>query len=174
MSTLTEIEEAVPALRRYAGSLLRHTQDADDLVQDCLVRALDRLPERNGDMPVKPWLFAILHNQFISRWRSARRWRKVMQDPGPTMPDGAVEPPQEWSIAHRDLIRALDTLPEPQRQILLLIGVEQLEYREVAAILDIPLGTVMSRLSRARDGLREQMAGHARQTQPSHNLRRVK
>ncbi|HEY2134124.1 MAG TPA: RNA polymerase sigma factor [Acetobacteraceae bacterium] len=174
MSTLTEIEEAVPALRRYAGSLLRQTQDADDLVQDCLVRALDRLPERSGDMPVKPWLFAILHNLFISRWRSARRWRKVLHDPGPNMPDGAIEPPQEWSIAHRDLIRGLDTLPEPQRQVLLLVGVEQLEYSEVAAILEIPIGTVMSRLSRARDGLREHMAGHARQTPPRHNLRRVK
>ena len=91
MSTLTEIGSD-PSLRRYAGSLLRHAQDADDLVQDCLVRALDRLPDRSGDMPVRPWLFAILHNLFISRWRSARRWRKVVHDPGPHMPDGTVEP----------------------------------------------------------------------------------
>ncbi len=173
MSTLTEIEEAVPALRRYAASLLRGTQDADDLVQDCLVRALDRLPSRNGALPVKPWLFAILHNLFISRWRGARRWRRILAPIGTDLPDAPTPAPQEWRLAHRDLLRGLDALPEPQRQVLLLVAVEGLEYRDVATILDIPIGTVMSRLSRARDGLNAHMGGQARAT-PRQALRRVK
>ena len=174
MSTLTEIEETVPALRRYAASLLRQTQDADDLVQDCLVRALDKLPSRNAEVPVKPWLFAILHNLFINRWRKARRWARILSDPGPDTPEIPVEASQEWSIAQRDLLRGLHGLPEGQRQVLLLVGVEGLEYREVAMILDIPIGTVMSRLSRARDGLRDHMAGRAHQAAPRQTLRRVK
>jgi RNA polymerase sigma-70 factor (ECF subfamily) len=175
MSILTEIEEAVPALRRYAANLLRHTQDADDLVQDCLVRALDRLPARIGDLPVKPWLFTILHNLFVSRWRSARRWRLVFVPLGAEPPPAAVAPAQDWALAHHDLMRGLHALPEGQRQVLLLVGVEGLEYREVAMILDIPIGTVMSRLSRARDGLRAHMAGQpARAPAAMRGLRRVK
>lgn len=159
MAILTDIEEAVPALRRYAASLLRRTQDADDLVQDCLVRALDRLPARTGNLPVKPWLFAILHNLFVSRWRSARRWRRVLVPAGAEPPEAALPAAQDWTLAHRDLLRGLAALPEGQRQVLLLVAVEGLEYRDVATILGIPIGTVMSRLSRARDGLRSHMAG---------------
>jgi RNA polymerase sigma-70 factor (ECF subfamily) len=167
MSALTEIEEAVPALRRYAWSLLRHSQDADDLVHDCVTKALDALPRRTADGALKPWLFTIMHNLFVSRWRTARRRAAIMV----VAPDAEspVEASQDWSLATRDLVAALDLLPPEQRDVLLLVGVEGLEYREVATILDIPIGTVMSRLSRARDALRSHLEGRERQP-----LRRVK
>ncbi len=167
MSVLTEIEEAVPALRRYAWSLLRQSQDADDLVHDCLVKALAALPGRSADGAVKPWLLTIMHNLFVSRWRTARRRGAVMVAAEDV--ESPVEAGQEWSLATRDLVAGLDRLPPEQRDVLLLVAVEGLEYREVASVLDIPIGTVMSRLSRARDSLRNHMEGRERQP-----LRRVK
>lgn len=171
MSSLSEIEAMVPALRRYAWGLVRHTQDADDLVQDALVRALDHLPGRPADAPLRPWLFTILHNLVISRWRSARRRARVMATPD-ELPDAPVPPSQEWSLATRDLVAAFDTLPQEQRDVLMLVAVEGLEYREAAAVLGIPLGTVMSRLSRARNNLHGQMEGEKAASRPA--LRRVK
>ncbi len=167
MSALTEIEEAVPALRRYAWSLLRQSQDADDLVHDCLVKALAALPNRSAEGTVKPWLFTIMHNLFVSRWRTARRRSAVMVAAEDA--ESPVEAGQEWSLATRDLVAGLDRLPPEQREVLLLVAVEGLEYREVAAVLGIPIGTVMSRLSRGRDALRNHMEGRERQP-----LRRVK
>jgi RNA polymerase sigma-70 factor (ECF subfamily) len=164
MSIIAEIEESVPALRRYAWSLLRHAQDADDLVQDCLVRALDRLPAQPGIIAVRPWLFTILHNLSVSRWRSLRRRAAAR-----FTPEDQVAPAQDWNLATRDLMQGLDALGEEQRQVLLLVTVEGFEYRQVAAILGLPIGTVMSRLSRARDALRAHMEGRERQP-----LRRVK
>ncbi len=169
MSALSEIEEAVPALRRYAWSLLRHDQDADDLVQDALVRALDFLPRRTHDTTVQPWLFAILHNLFVSRWRTARRRMQVLTAVDADGIEMPVPPGQEWSLAVRDMMRGFDLLPLEQREVLLLVVVEGLDYRDVATILGIPIGTVMSRLSRCRDSLRAHMDG-----QPATKLRRVK
>ena len=167
MSIIEEIEAAVPALHRYARHLVQHRQDADDLVQDCLVRALSRLPVRDeGDMPVRPWLFTILHNLSVSRWRRMQRWGRVVdpEDAGLSVP-----PTQEWGPATRDLLRGFERLSPEHRQVLLLVSVEGLEYREVAAVLGVPIGTVMSRLSRARDGLRAYMDGAQ-----TPKLRRVK
>jgi RNA polymerase sigma-70 factor (ECF subfamily) len=164
MSVIAEIEQAVPALRRYAWTLLRHRQDADDLVQDCLVRALGRLPAEPGILAVRPWLFTILHNLSVSRWRNLRRRAAAR-----FTPEDEVAPAQDWNLATRDLVQALDRLVPEQRQVLLLVTVEGFEYRQVAAILGLPVGTVMSRLSRARDALREDMEGRGRQP-----LRRVK
>lgn len=169
MSALSEIEEAVPALRRYAWSLLRHRQDADDLVQDALVRALDFLPRRTHDTAVQPWLFTILHNLFVSRWRTARRRMHVMTSVNAEGIEVPVEASQEWSLAARDMVRGLDTLSAEQREVLLLVVVEGLDYRDVATVLSVPIGTVMSRLSRARDALRGHMDGRVRTP-----LRRVK
>ncbi len=170
MSALSEIEDAVPALRRYAWSLLRHRQDADDLVQDALVRALDFLPRRTRDTDIRPWLFAILHNLFVSRWRAARRRMAVFTTQTAEGMDVPVPPGQEWSLAAQDMVRGLDQLPPEQRDVLLLVVVEGLEYRDVATVLDVPIGTVMSRLSRARDALRGHMDGRA----IAPRLRRVK
>lgn len=169
MTVMGEIEATIPALRRYAWSLLRNGADADDLVQDCLVRALDRLTTTQAIAAVKPWLFTIMHNLFISRWRTARRRREVVSSEAVEAAEIPVGPGQDSALVMRDLLAGLDHLSEDQRQVLLLVTVEGLEYREVAAILDVPMGTVMSRLSRARDNLRMHMDG--RQRPP---LRRVK
>ncbi|MBE9603416.1 RNA polymerase sigma factor [Acetobacteraceae bacterium H6797] len=164
MSILAEIEEAVPALRRYAWSLLRHPHDAEDLVQDTLLRALSSLPREPGITAVRPWLFTILHNLSVSRWRSLRRRAAAR-----FTPEDKVGPSQDWHLATRDLMRGLEALSEDQRRVLLLVSVEGFDYREVAAILGLPIGTVMSRLSRARDALAAQMEEGQRQP-----LRRVK
>ena len=146
--------------------MLRHGDEADELVQDCLVRALSRLPPASSDLRVRPWLFTILHNLSVSRWRALRRR-------GPAVDAATLELPvaaaQHWSLAMRDLMRGLAELPLEQRQVLLLVGVEGLEYREAAAVLGLPIGTIMSRLSRGRDNLRTRMEGRERPA-----LRRVK
>jgi RNA polymerase sigma-70 factor, ECF subfamily len=169
MTLMGEIEASIPALRRYAWSLLRDTDDADDLVQDCLVRALDRVAADPAIAAVRPWLFTIMHNLFVSRWRTSRRRRVTMPGDAVENVEIPVAPEQDDALARRDLLAGLDRLTEDQRQVLLLVSVEGLEYREVASILGIPVGTVMSRLSRARDNLHAHMDGTKRPM-----LRRVK
>jgi RNA polymerase sigma-70 factor (ECF subfamily) len=169
MTLMGEIEASIPALRRYAWSLLRDTDDADDLVQDCLVRALDHVAADPAVAAVRPWLFTIMHNLFVSRWRTTRRRRVTMPADAADNVEVPVGPEQDDALSRRDLLAGLDRLTEDQRQVLLLIGVEGLEYREVASILDVPVGTVMSRLSRARDSLHAYMDGTKRPI-----LRRVK
>ena len=169
MTAMGEIEASIPALRRYAWSLLRNNDDADDLVQDCLVRALDRLAMDPAIIAVRPWLFTIMHNVFVSRWRTARRRRAAAPGDAAAIGDVAVGPEQDGALARRDLLSGLDQLTEDQRQVLLLVSVEGLEYREVAQVLGVPVGTVMSRLSRARDNLHAHIDGGKRPL-----LRRVK
>jgi RNA polymerase sigma-70 factor (ECF subfamily) len=169
MTLMGEIEASIPALRRYAWSLLRDTDDADDLVQDCLVRALDRVAADSAIAAVRPWLFTIMHNLFVSRWRTMRKRRLTMPDDAADNVEVSVGPEQDDALARRDLLAGLDRLTEDQRQVLLLVSVEGLEYREVASILGVPVGTVMSRLSRARDNLHAHMDGTKRPV-----LRRVK
>jgi RNA polymerase sigma-70 factor (ECF subfamily) len=162
------IEPHIPALRRYAWALCRNAQDADDLVQECLLRALGRWHLRRPEGSVRAWLFAILHNGFISgRRQEARRPRAAL----PEADERAVEAGQEHAVMLDDVGAALDTLPEEQRAVLLLVGVEDLTYEEAARVLAVPIGTVMSRLSRGRERLRRGMEnGGAKAAQ----LRRVK
>jgi RNA polymerase sigma-70 factor (ECF subfamily) len=166
---LARIEACIPALRRYAWALARRREDADDLVHDCLVRALDKLRTRREDADIRAWLFTILHNQFISQSRRQR------VRAGTTPLDDAVSntaglpATQDDRLAWRDMLRALDRLPEEQRSVVLLVGVEDLSYAETAAVLGVPIGTVMSRLARGREKLREYTGAEARPT-----LRRVK
>ena len=149
---ISDIEACIPALRRYSYALLRSRNDADDLVHDTLLRALDNLHTRHDDSDVRPWLFTIMHNLFISQMRKAKvRGRHL-----PTVDDiaSATGPAQEDSLRWRDMLRALDSLPEDQRSVVLLVSVEDLSYAETARVLGVPIGTVMSRLSRARERLR--------------------
>jgi RNA polymerase sigma-70 factor (ECF subfamily) len=169
MTLMGEIEASIPALRRYAWSLLRDSDDADDLVQDCLVRALDRIATDSAIAAVRPWLFTIMHNLFVSRWRTMRRRHATAPGHVAESVEVSVAPEQDDALARRDLLVGLDRLTEDQRQVLLLVSVEGLEYREVASILGIPVGTVMSRLSRARDDLYAYIDGTKRPM-----LRRVK
>jgi RNA polymerase sigma factor (sigma-70 family) len=146
------LEQQIPALRRYAYALVRQHDEADDLVQDCLERALSHWYLRRFDGNLRAWLFAILRNRFISLYRSrARRGTHVAIDEAMGLSEPAE---QEAGVEARDALAALDQLSEEHKSILLLIGVEDLSYEEAAQVLDIPIGTVMSRLSRARQRLR--------------------
>ena len=167
MSALRKLEETIPALRRYAWALLRNASDADDLVQDCLLRAIDRLDTLRTDAELRPWMFTIMHNLYVSRWRRKRLQAEVVTDDAEA--DLAMSPAQPASTEVRDVLRGLAMLPDDQRQVLLLVAVEGFQYDEVAKMLDVPIGTVMSRLSRARDRLRDFIEGKERPA-----LRRVK
>lgn len=161
----------IPRLRRYARALLGDDGEADDLIQDTLERALGRLEQwREGDTPRK-WLFSILHNLHVDGLR-----RKSRKPPhvGLESLGVAQSSPAADSASGRDLDRALQLLTGEQRQVVLLVGLEGMSYAEAAGVLDIPVGTVMSRLARGRDRLRGLMdyEGGDKNGRPS--LRRVK
>jgi RNA polymerase sigma factor (sigma-70 family) len=124
------------------------------LVHDCLVRALDRLHTRRSDTEMRPWLFAIMHNLYVSRIRQQRT--RGAAEPLDRVAESAVgiSPRQEDHVQTREVLAAVQRLPPDLRSVLLLVTVEDLTYAEVASVLDIPIGTVMSRLSRARERLR--------------------
>lgn len=168
MDFLTDLESCIPSLRRYARALLRDADRADDLVQDCLERALSRRHLWRGGASLRPWLFRIMHNIFANQMRalSARPAHQPIE--GVTR-EPEVGEPQTAHLALAEMARALDLLPEEQRRILLLVALEGLSYQEVAETMDVPVGTVMSRLSRGRDRLRRLVGGEAGPT-----LRRVK
>jgi len=167
MTALAILEENIPSLRRYAWSLLRNASDADDLVQDCLVRALDKIGTVRSEGQLRPWLFAIMHNLYINRWRRTKVRAEVSAEDADA--EVSVPPAQQAGTEMRDVMRGLAELPPDQRQVILLVAVEGFEYAEVAGMLGIPIGTVMSRLSRARDRLRDFVEGR-----PQPVLRRVK
>jgi len=146
------LEQQIPALRRYAYALLRDHERADDLVQDTLERALSRWTLRRPDGDLRAWLFTIQRNLYVSRWRQDRRRETpvALEDAVLT----GVPARQETALEVHDVLAALDQLPEEQKSLLLLVGVEDFSYDEAARILGMPIGTVMSRLSRARQRLR--------------------
>jgi RNA polymerase sigma-70 factor (ECF subfamily) len=156
MERKNAIAAEIPRLRRYARALLGGDAEADDLVQDCLERAIGRIEQwRDGESPRK-WLFSILHNIYVDGVRrQVRRPAHVGLDklgPAQSTPAASV------GVA-RDLEAALHQLPTEQRQCVLLIGLEGLSYAQTAEILGVPVGTVMSRLARGRDRLRNLMDG---------------
>ena len=162
------VEPHIPALRRYAWALVRDPETADDLVQDCLERAVARWRLRRPDGDLKAWLFAIQHNLFIDGLRRKRREAlRVDVDDLSGFPAFGVE--QDDRAALRDVLACLDQLPVEQKTVLLLVGVEDLSYGEAARVLGVPIGTVMSRLSRGRERMRRLLAADA-----GPNLRRVK
>jgi RNA polymerase sigma factor (sigma-70 family) len=163
------IEECIPALRRYASALLRDRQEVDDLVHDCLVRALDRLHTLRNDAEMRSWLFAIMHNLYVSRFRRKQTQGQSLSIEALEEQAPAVHPRQEEHLEAQDVIRAVERLPEDHRAVLLLVTVEDLSYAEVAQVLGIPIGTVMSRLARARERVRRDTEGRA-----SPEFRRVK
>jgi RNA polymerase sigma-70 factor (ECF subfamily) len=128
-------------------------------VHDCLVRALDRWHTRREDTSLKSWLFAIMHNLFVSRQRK----RKIEVMPIDAVVDEKyrILADQERYLEFRDVVQALDRLPVEQRSVLVLIAVEDLSYAEAAQVLNIPIGIVMSRLSRGRERLRLLMKSDA-------------
>ncbi len=150
------IAAELPRLRRYARALQRDPGAADDLVQDCVERALSRLHLFRPGTNLRAWLFTILHNIHVNSVRGEIRAaeRVVASTDGEIPIEGVTDPSQSHSLELRDLSRALDALTEEQRQVILLIGLEDMSYRDASEILGVPVGTVMSRLSRGRDRLR--------------------
>jgi len=160
---IDQVTPHIPRLRRYARALLGDVVSADDLVQDTLERALSKfsLWRRNSDL--RAWLFTIMHNVYVNQARAASRRAHLMVDTQ-EVDAPVVQATQEHSLALRDMSRALIQLPDEFREVVLLVGLEQMSYDEVARVLDVPIGTVMSRLSRGREKLRQLMAGNAMAT----------
>ena len=156
MNDATDITSHIPRLRRYARALTGDSSAADDLVQDTLERAWRRLVLWRAGSDLRAWLFTIMHNIFVNQLRGNPR--KLAQAAELRGADLTPAMPQEDRLVLRDLNRALEHLPHDQREVLLLVGLEQMTYEEAAKILGIPVGTVMSRLSRGREQLRVLMS----------------
>jgi len=148
-----EIEAEIPRLRRYARALTRDLIAADDLVQECLTRALSKLHLWQQGTDLRAWLFTILHNQYINHvLRTAREGTAIgLSEREPLL---ARAPQQGSRLELRDLERAIAKLPRTQRSVILLVGLEGMSYGEVATALGVPVGTIRSRLSRGREALR--------------------
>ena len=146
----------VPRLRRYARALVGNRDDADDLVQDTLERALNKSALWRGVADMRAWLFSIMHNLHVDGIRRPRVQTVVLDEDTPEAP---VAPTQAERLEVLDLQAALERLPVEQREIILLVALEDMSYADVAATLGIPIGSVMSRLSRGRERLRSLMNG---------------
>jgi RNA polymerase sigma-70 factor, ECF subfamily len=150
------VAEHIEAVRRYARVIGRDAMHADDLVQECLARALSRPRDWRDVRDARAYLLTILHNLHVDD--AVRRWRDGVTVPiDDADPNLARAPEQFGRLLLRDLARSLQTLPEERRRLLLLIALDGMSYQEVARQLELPVGTVMSRLSRTRDRLRRMM-----------------
>jgi RNA polymerase sigma-70 factor (ECF subfamily) len=151
-----DIVAEIPRLRRYARALTGNAMHADDLVQDTLERALGKWALwRPGNL--RAWLLSIMHNLFVNQARSPR----VVDCPGDeALPDLPMRATQHDALELRDLVRCLARLPGEQREVLLLVALEDLSYEDTAKVLGVPVGTVMSRLSRGREKLRALLNGN--------------
>jgi RNA polymerase sigma-70 factor (ECF subfamily) len=149
----TEIVRLMPRLRRYARALLGNPDQADDLVQASVERGLSRMHLWRHGTDLRAWLFTIMHNLYVNDVARARiRPDSVSLDDGRA---GAVDGGQDDVVALHAIVGQLRQLPAEQRQTVLLIGLEEMTYRQAAAVMGVPVGTVMSRLARARERLRE-------------------
>ena len=148
----------LPALRRYAIVLAGSVSAADDLVQDCIERALKQAAKLEDRRRIGGWLRSILHNLHIDELRRKQRQGKSVDVMDVETELAAVTPAADHAMA-MDFNRAMTALSAEHRQVILLVGLEGLSYQEVAQELGIPIGTVMSRLARARERLRREM-GH--------------
>lgn len=150
MSNQQDIVAEIPRLRRYARALTGDLYRADDLVQDTIERALGKwLLWRPGNL--RAWLLTIMHNIFVNQVRGNTLLEYRDDESFPELPTRAT---QEDGIALRDLDRALARLSPEHREVLLLVGLEELSYEDTAKVIGVPVGTVMSRLYRARERLR--------------------
>ena len=150
MNEAQRLVELIPRLRRYARALVGDRATADDLVQDTLERAWAKLHLYRRGTDLRAWLFTVMHNVHVNRVRATRVTDPLEEE----MPELAQRAPQGDALLVRDLDRAISRLPGEQRAVLLLVTLEDMSYDEVARTLGIPIGTVMSRLSRAREKLR--------------------
>lgn len=165
------LEQEIPALRRYARYLVRDAERADDLVQDCLERAFAKRFLWRKPESFRPWLFALLRNLHLNqvRWWSRRPAEVPIETAAPLAAHPAA---QIDRVMAGEILAALEGLDPDQREVLVLIAVEGLQYREAAGVLGVPVGTVMSRLSRGRERMRKALEGDAPSGAAS--LRRIK
>jgi len=157
MNEAERLVDLIPRLRRYARALVGDRAAADDLVQDTLERAWAKLHLYRRGTDLRAWLFTVMHNVHVNRVRATRPMDMLDDE----MPELAQRPAQGDGLLVRDLERAIARLPAEQRAVLLLVTLEDMSYEEVARALAIPVGTVMSRLSRAREKLRLMMLGQS-------------
>jgi RNA polymerase sigma-70 factor (ECF subfamily) len=159
-----DLVAAIPRLRRYARTLTGETSRADDLVQDTLARAWEKRRLWQAGTDLRAWLFTVMHNVFVNQRALARRDARNVSlddDEGGEVWQIAVRPGQQARVELAETVVQMGRLPPEQREVLLLAAVEEMKYEEIAAVLDIPVGTVMSRLSRAREKLRRAAEGVA-------------
>ena len=155
MDDSQRIVELIPRLRRYARALVRDRARADDLVQDTLERAWNKFHLWRPGSDLRAWLFTVMHNVHVNQVRASRDHAQFDEEAH----GSGVAGTQGAGLEIRDLEAALAALPIEQREVLLLIAIEDMSYAEVAQALGIPIGTVMSRLSRGREKLRAVMHG---------------
>ena len=151
MTTVSRLLRAeIPRLNRYARALMRGRDGAEDLVQDTLLRALEKAHLWQPGTNLQGWLFTLMHNQYVTLVRRAAR-RKAG---GELAPAPTVAPPTQLEpLIIRDFDRAMSRLPEEQRRVVRLVGIEGMRYDEAAAVCGVPVGTIRSRLYRAREAL---------------------
>lgn len=163
------IAREIPRLRRYAAVLADNPEAADDLVQDCLERAIRKRAQWSGEGSIRSWLYRILYTVFLNQSVQRRRLRE--QVPIHDLPAPPTEPArQEHRAMYNDVAAAMQRLPAEQRAAIALTAVEGLSYEEAAGVLRIPVGTLRSRLFRGRERLHEL----APQRPAAPQLRRVK
>ena len=162
-----QLRELIPRLRRFAVSLTRNSSSADDLVQATLERAIIAWASKRIEGDLRAWLFSILYRQFLDAHRRSRRYARMLEF---FTGRDDVQPSVERTVMAQSTLQAFDRLTTEQRALLLWVSVEGLSHKEVAEILAVPIGTVMSRLSRARQALRQLSDGEI--TGPA--LRRLK
>jgi RNA polymerase sigma-70 factor (ECF subfamily) len=158
-----DIRAALPALRRYATLLTHDSHGAEDLVQDTLARAWEKRRLWRAGSNLRAWLFTIMHNLHLNQFAKRRRdlaCESLEAAEGAT--ESVTRATQLEHVALAEVIAEVSRLPREQREVLMLAAVEELRYEEIAAVLDIPVGTVMSRLSRARERLRRAMSAGSR------------
>jgi RNA polymerase sigma-70 factor (ECF subfamily) len=155
MEEAERLVDLIPRLRRYARALVSDRASADDLVQDTLERAWAKLHLYRRGTDLRAWLFTVMHNVHVNKVRATRATDTLDDE----MPELAQRAAQGDGLVVRDLDRSIALLPADQRSVLLLVTLEDMSYEEVARTLGIPMGTVMSRLSRAREKLRAMMLG---------------
>ena len=155
MDEAQRLVELIPRLRRYARALVGERSASDDLVQDTLERAWSKLHLYRRGTDLRAWLFTVMHNVHVNKLRATRATDTLEDE----MPELAQRASQGDALMVRDLDRSISRLPAEQRSVLLLVTLEDMSYDEVARTLGIPIGTVMSRLSRAREKLRAMMLG---------------
>ncbi len=157
MSLKGAVAAELPYLRRFARALTGDLAAADDLVQDCVERALTRLHLFDQDRSLRTWLFTIMRNLYVNDLRQRNRRGPHLAVDNVSEVELSNPPEQISRAAAMDVARALNDLPEEQREILILISVEEMSYKEIAEVIGAPIGTVMSRLSRARKRMKTLM-----------------